>query len=449
MLFLDAAGSGELRFLHEFSGTLGRWEYDVAFPLNQWSHVAITYDNDSVSNNPIFYVNGEAVTSSEGSTPVGTRDSDVGTDLIIANVATGTTTWDGYLSNCALHSSILSAAQIQDHYKAGYPRYIETLAGYWPMAGDFLDHSTNSNDGTNNGSTEIDVVDRPAAWAPNTGGDVLDFDGTGDYVEVPQDATLEFGTGDFSVACWAKIEDQGGNAGLVGYGDRGGSGDGWSLYHVDSDQKIYFAIESGGTQVTMTSANAVNFGEWNHIAVSCDRSANATMYINGIEAVAASITTVGDVDHATQRTIDIGRYFFSASPVNELQGQLADVRLYSEVLAEADILALACLGTEPSDTNLELKLLLDEGTSTTANDSSANSNDGTINGTAGWITENRPPLAAAASQQTIDISGLGFTTDAFVKMLFGNQEVTASYALDEYTMSYSLGGRRLIIVRRF
>jgi hypothetical protein len=42
------------------------------------------------------------------------------------------------------------------------------------------------------------------SWVAGQVDDALDFDGTNDYVNVPDDPSLDFGTGDFSFEAWIK-----------------------------------------------------------------------------------------------------------------------------------------------------------------------------------------------------------------------------------------------------
>jgi hypothetical protein len=60
------------------------------------------------------------------------------------------------------------------------------LAGYWKLQGDCLDHSGNNNNGINHG---VDLVKAR-------------FDGSSSYIEIPDNPSLDFGSGDFTIAAW-------------------------------------------------------------------------------------------------------------------------------------------------------------------------------------------------------------------------------------------------------
>ena len=109
----------KLRFWYDFSGTDGAWvTSSTEAKINEWTHVAVSYDNDAVANNPIIYVNGIAVAIAE-ITPIGTRESDAGSTLYIGNNAGGTNTFDGSISDAMLFSSALTEDQVRQLYLAG------------------------------------------------------------------------------------------------------------------------------------------------------------------------------------------------------------------------------------------------------------------------------------------------------------------------------------------
>jgi len=109
----------KLRFWYDFSGTDGAWiTSSTEAKINEWTHVAVSYDNDAVANNPIIYVNGIAVAIAE-ITPIGTRESDAGSTLYIGNNAGGTNTFDGSISDAMLFSSTLTEDQVRQLYLAG------------------------------------------------------------------------------------------------------------------------------------------------------------------------------------------------------------------------------------------------------------------------------------------------------------------------------------------
>jgi RHS repeat-associated protein len=127
ILWVDADDGTYYRlgFKHSFSTTSGWWYTDMDLPLNQPVHVAVTYNSDSVNNDPIVYIDGVPRTVGHGltetSTPVGTRSTDVGDDLYISNrpCCGGDAAFDGLIDDVAVYPDALSAAAVKRHFGLG------------------------------------------------------------------------------------------------------------------------------------------------------------------------------------------------------------------------------------------------------------------------------------------------------------------------------------------
>ncbi len=97
----ESVGEIRLRFIQDFDGVAdGTWTTTTrALPINTCIYVAVSYDSDATTNNPTFVINETEFTVSSGITesvtPVGTRVSDIGTDLGIGNRTTVDRTTDG------------------------------------------------------------------------------------------------------------------------------------------------------------------------------------------------------------------------------------------------------------------------------------------------------------------------------------------------------------------
>ena len=118
----EAAGLIKLRFAQDFSGTAGQWTTDSAVcPINTDSNIEVSYDNSSVANVPIIYLNGIALAISADTTPVGTRTTDVGSDLIIGNRADAARTNDGIIGKVMLGNFAPTAAEVKDLISGNIP----------------------------------------------------------------------------------------------------------------------------------------------------------------------------------------------------------------------------------------------------------------------------------------------------------------------------------------
>lgn len=156
----ESGGNTSLKFFHQFTGTDGTWALTSRnIPLNQWTHVVICYDNSSVTNNPIMYINSVAKTVGSGlteTTPTGTRDSDIGDDLHIgSSVSIGSRFFDGSIDNLKIWTTELTAEEAINEYnstrKDTNTTQTDKLAGWWKLDdtdSSITDYSGNGNTGT-------------------------------------------------------------------------------------------------------------------------------------------------------------------------------------------------------------------------------------------------------------------------------------------------------------
>ena len=98
----------------------GAWNTLERVPLNSYTHITMTFNRDSNSNDPVFYFNGVAQTTVEQSTPSGTYNSDVGFPLVIGHTAFGGSSLNGTIDELKLYSTNLSEQEVAVRYNNGY-----------------------------------------------------------------------------------------------------------------------------------------------------------------------------------------------------------------------------------------------------------------------------------------------------------------------------------------
>ena len=107
---------GSLSFQAGFSAGshTGWWgQSSGSIPSKQWTYVAATYDHRSASNDPVFYVNGQSVTTTEYMAPSGTYGSDANTLLYLGRHSE---TLSGTLDDVRIYNRILTAQEIKQLY---------------------------------------------------------------------------------------------------------------------------------------------------------------------------------------------------------------------------------------------------------------------------------------------------------------------------------------------
>lgn len=121
-----------LVFFKDFDGaTDGSWVTNTgAFTYGEKHRVVITYDDSSVNNDPVIYIDGVSQNVIEASAPLGTRVSDVGSNLIIGNNSdTPIRAVDGAISEVEIINGTWSQTDVTADYKkyAKLPYFIDDL----------------------------------------------------------------------------------------------------------------------------------------------------------------------------------------------------------------------------------------------------------------------------------------------------------------------------------
>ena len=166
----------------------------------------------------------------------------------------------------------------------------------------------------------------------------LHFDGSGDHVEIADNANLDFGTNDFSIEVWAKHgtshATHGNTEYLVGKGDSNGA---YSItLKQDSDYiSTYFYDGAVGGTYYATSGSILD-DKWHHIAFSFVRDDRVYMYLDGVLIGSPDISNAsGNIDSAT--ALRIGNW---PSGTNNFEGEISTVRLFKYALGPDDIRSL-------------------------------------------------------------------------------------------------------------
>jgi hypothetical protein len=191
------------------------------------------------------------------------------------------------------------------------------------------DSSPTGNNGTLQGGT---------IWTTGKTGTALNFDGGSGYVRVGADLSQWLG-GTASLSAWIKTTQTGRNdmyeaPGITGVDSTGDANDvfwGW----LDPMGRIVIQTGNGANA---RSLNPVNDGQWHHVGFTRDAgTGQVKVYVDG----ALNATATSDIGVKTTRFYSLGRIEHTGGGAAYFRGQLDEIRIYSFVLSDSDMRALA------------------------------------------------------------------------------------------------------------
>ncbi|MFQ5405717.1 MAG: LamG-like jellyroll fold domain-containing protein [Candidatus Micrarchaeia archaeon] len=183
------------------------------------------------------------------------------------------------------------------------------------------DSSGNENHGTLNGNPQ---------WTDGKLGKAIEFDGVGDYVEVPSSTSLDIDGKSFTISMWVKPNDFA-NKVLLGKCDTYALR---SCFHVVILDSTWLRL--GFYMDDLDVIHESSIGEWTHYAFRYDTDINEqTIFVNGV--FKGSEPTGGDLDGTDNRVLKIGKLADQTTSV--FNGVIDEVRFYSKALSQEEILA--------------------------------------------------------------------------------------------------------------
>ncbi|MFA6039459.1 MAG: LamG-like jellyroll fold domain-containing protein [Candidatus Peribacteraceae bacterium] len=205
----------------------------------------------------------------------------------------------------------------------------EGLVGYWPFhegqGTTAVDGSGQGNNGTLNGTTGAN--NRPQ-WTTGQVGMALDFDGTDDYVNVPDTNVLDI-AGDLTVCAWLYPRTMTVSAHpLQKYG--GSTAANFRLYRTAAGSTYFYATR-GGVWGSISSSYTVAASTWSHICLSYEATRGGQLYVNGI---ARGSRAGGGALTTTSSALRIGGNTY-------YNGLIDEVRIYNRALSAEEVAALA------------------------------------------------------------------------------------------------------------
>jgi len=276
-LFTSNSGSTSIQMFTNTGNTAELWiaasqltSNFGSLALNSWNHVAVVRDGSSNMSAYVNGVRGYTAVKTDNLNNVGIRVGGRGADYL-----------SGYISGFRW----VSGAALYSGTSFTVPTSPPTAT---PSSGTtvLLLNFTNSGiyDATAKNVLETvgnaQVSTTQSKWSPTS----MYFDGTGDYLLIPDNPSQRIGTGNFTVECWV-YRNASGVYGLIG---KGTGTTGW-LLSLNSSNQVVFTYGSS----TITSTGTISATTWTHIAVvRSGTGANLTkIYIGGTNDGTGTVST--------------------------------------------------------------------------------------------------------------------------------------------------------------
>lgn len=202
------------------------------------------------------------------------------------------------------------------------------LVAWWPADGNATDVIGNSN-GTLQGDT---------TYAPGEVGQAFSFDGDGDFIEIDEQANLDFGAGDFTIEAWVKFNSLATDQTLFGKHVLGASNPAYFLeFNVPGSLRL-MVFESVANKNDLSAPVTLVVGQWYHVAGVREGNTNR-LYLNG--SFIGSQISGSNVNTGTGGTARIGRHPHGDFGITRfVDGYIDELSLYNRALTDAEIAAI-------------------------------------------------------------------------------------------------------------
>jgi len=362
-MYLD--GSSHVRFNAKGGGVQGLAITPSTYTDGVWHHCAGTYIPGTSVN---IYIDGVLKNSVTSGIPSSIDTVDI--PLLIGANDELNVFFNGLIDDVRIYNYSRTASQVMEDYTAGASRLggqsvgeADPWGGALPVAYWRMDENTGvlAQDASGNGNNG--TLTNGPTWTQGKNGPCLKFDGTNDYVDVGNGASLRNMGSAVTVEAWVKYNAYGG--GGSSYSVIAVKGDPWTFLLENQNNKINFRVTAGGVDSMAQDSVAHELNRWYHFAGTYD-GVNIRIYKDGVQVGITPRTGALAVNDITAK---IGTYQGTNYNFN---GLIDDVRIYNYARTQAQI------AWDYNKGQPVAYWRFDETSGTTAYDDSDNNNDGTI-----------------------------------------------------------------------
>lgn len=301
--------------------------------------------------------------------------------------------FQGSIDEVRVYNRAFSSEEIGQLYRLTTPTAVDTgLKGYWSFNGSDLSGTTAYD---RSGVSSTGTLTNGPAVVEGVNGQALRFDGSDDYVTVPHGTTSD-PTTQITLSAWVKRSGIGSQQFIIGKGRAASISNNYYILQFTASNLLNLTLADTTTVYSVSSNSTItDTNSWHHIVGTWD-GATMRLFINGIQDKnTAAFTGPLDVDN-DDLTIGNRGVFFN----RPFHGILDEVRIYNRAITSSEIKAQYDAGnpdksntsaSQPQgtgrlDSGLVAYYPLDNGSGTTATDTSTNGNNGTLTNGPTWTT---------------------------------------------------------------
>lgn len=210
---------------------------------------------------------------------------------------------------------------------------------------------TNIYDSTvyiNNGL--LNNMDSATDWVNGISSSALDFDGSDDYINIPDTDKLSFtdGAGNdkpFSVSFWVKPDSFDATNGDWLINKRSSLGHEWQIFVFQGNLGFTCFGSGGGTEyITVTITNPLILNKWNYITATYNGFESASgmnIYINGILQSTTKTTSAGYAGMSNVVSdLILGKAGWEATSLRHFDGLMDELAIYNKQLSAEEVQSL-------------------------------------------------------------------------------------------------------------